>query len=132
MLNFSLLLRCLIVVAFCLDGSAMAWQTSAMAVGAVHHAHAVNEGHEGADHGSDGVAAMDCEHTAPTAPTEPVHDDCDCGDTGCDCACSFVTLALATGVPVVDTFWIGFVQAPGHLATVAQGVPSSLFRPPIG
>lgn len=90
----------------------------------------MRELHEGTDHGSGAIAAMDCEAPATTS-SGTAHDDCDCSDTGCECACGFVTLALARGIPVVDTFWIGFVQASGRLTTAAQGSRSSLFRPPI-
>ncbi|MGY0799456.1 CopL family metal-binding regulatory protein [Lysobacter sp. A286] len=136
MRNLPLLLRCLIVLAFCLDGSAMAWQKTAMAVGAVHHVHAdahvANDGHGSADHGPDAVAASDCEDTTTTTPSEAAHEDCDCSDGGCACACGFVTLALARRIPLADTLWIGFVPISGDLTTVGKGTSSSLFRPPIG
>lgn len=136
MRNLPLLLRCLIVLAFCLDGTAMAWQKSAMAVGAVHHVHAdahvTNDGHGSADHEPDAVATSDCEDTITTTPSEAAHDDCGCSDTGCECACGFVTLALARGIPLADTLWIGFVPVSGDLTTVGQDASTSLFRPPIG
>ncbi|MGY0558538.1 CopL family metal-binding regulatory protein [Lysobacter sp. A421] len=133
MRNFSLLLRCMVVLAFCLDGSAMAWQKSTMAVAAVHHAdtYVPSAGHEGADHAPDAVAVSDCEDSTSTTPSDASHEDCGCSDNGCECACGFVTLALARGIST-DAFWIGFVQVSGNLTTVAQGASSSLFRPPIG
>ncbi|QOD89996.1 CopL family metal-binding regulatory protein [Lysobacter sp. CW239] len=136
MRHLPLLLRCLIVLAFCLDGTAMAWQKSAMAAGAVHHGHAATGGHEAAGHGPDmdTVAVLDQDHADTTAPvpTDAMHEDCDCSETGCDCACGFGTFALARGIPHVDTLWIGFVPVSGDLTAARKGVASSLFRPPIG
>ncbi|MEO6171294.1 MAG: CopL family metal-binding regulatory protein [Lysobacter sp.] len=130
--NVSLLLRCLIVLAFCLDGSAMAWQKSAMAVSAVQHVHAASDMREGAVHGSDDVAAMDCDNSSMASGSDATHEGCDCSDAGCKCACGFLTLALARGVSIAEKDWIGFVPTSGHLTNVEQGTSSSVFRPPIG
>ncbi|HUH90910.1 MAG TPA: CopL family metal-binding regulatory protein [Lysobacter sp.] len=136
MRHLPLLLRCLIVLAFCLDGTAMAWQKSAMAAGVVHHGHnghAASDGHEATGHQPDPVAVLaeDPGHAGADSPGV-IHEDCDCTESGCDCACGFVTLALARGIPLVDTFWIGFVPVSGDLTAARKGVASSLFRPPIG
>ncbi|QOD90767.1 CopL family metal-binding regulatory protein [Lysobacter sp. CW239] len=136
MRHLPLLLRCLIVLAFCLDGSAMAWQKSAMAAGAVHHGHdthVTSDGHRTTGHEPDPVAVLaDGSEHAEAGSRGVIHENCDCTETGCDCACGFVTLALARGLPLVDAPWIGFVPISGDLTTAGRGVPSSLFRPPIG
>lgn len=135
MRHLPLLLHCLIVLAFCLDGTAMAWQKSAMAAGAVHghNSHATSDGHEVADHSLDPavVLAEGPGHGDAGSP-DVVHEECDCTEAGCDCSCGLVTLALARGVSLADAPWIGFVPISSLLTTAGKGTSSSLFRPPIG
>ncbi len=134
--GFALFLRCLIVLAFCLDGTAMAWQSSAMAIATVQHTHSHAAGTQhadaDADHGmqDDGMLAMDCEQVAIADHSRD--EECACSDGGCDCACGFVTLALGRGVPAVNALWIGFMPVSHHVTTIRPTVSASVFRPPIG
>ncbi|MGV8939954.1 MAG: CopL family metal-binding regulatory protein [Lysobacter sp.] len=132
--RFALLLRCLIVLAFCLDGSAMAWQSSAMAIASVQHAHShvANAPHADAGHGMDSeeAVAIDCGEASEDDHSES--EECACSDGGCDCACGFVTLALGRGVPPLDAMWVGFLQVSPDLTTIRPVASSSVFRPPIG
>ena len=135
--RFSLILNCLFVLALCLDGTAVAWQKSAMAIASLQHvhSHAADTRHANADHTMDSDAvherlAMDCEEATNSDQSQT--EDCTCSDGGCSCACDFIKLAVASTITPIDELWIGFSQVSHILKTIRPLASSSVFRPPIG
>jgi len=125
------MLRYLLVLAFCLDGSATLWKASAMATSAVQHAQTSD--HEAGDlhHGATASAA-DCPDAGIPGQGDDGHEGCDCTDAGCSCACDFLKVAVAHKVPPAGTAWLDNIPVLPDPVTVGKSSLSSLFRPPIG
>ncbi len=102
-----------------------------MAAAAIQHEHSAAGAHAQDGHGSGHMGGVDCED-AEAVTSDAAHEDCDCSEAGCQCACGFITLALARGVPAIDPVWLGYLQTNPTAMTVAQRARSSVFRPPIG
>ena len=124
MLSLGTLLRCLLIVAFCLEGTLSLWSSSTMvtesAIAAVS-----------ADSGAPLAADEDCEEPTPHREDGSPHRDCDCGTgSGC-CACAFPVLAVVHSVPFAAQHRLA--DQPPALAP-ASAVPAAatgVFRPPI-
>ena len=83
------LLRCLLIVAFCLEGSLSLWATSAMAAENVHGAIAT-------DHTMAPTIGEDCDDSRAVDADRVTHSDCDCVQgPGCTCAFVFPVGAMA-------------------------------------
>lgn len=118
------LLRCLLIVTLCLEGSMSLWASSAMAGDITRD---VGE----ASQATSAIGGQDCEDQAAQGESGAAHHECDCTSTGCTCACMF---------PVVAIFHVPF--AAQHLLATVPAVPSRapmmvtattrVFRPPIG
>lgn len=134
MFRFKTLLRYLLVLAFCFDGSATLWKASAMAAGTAQHAQAGD--HEAGDIQHDGstatASAPDCPDAGVPEQGDGGHEGCDCADAGCSCACDFLKVAVAHKVPPAGTAWLAYVPVLPGPAAVGKSSLSSLFRPPIG
>ena len=121
------LLRCLLIVAFCLEGTLSLWASSAMAA-----ENAVSAAIEVGNQGGDTLASdADCEDDSAHREDASPHRDCDCGTgSGC-CACAFPVLAVVHSVPFAAQHRLA--DQPAALAPVSA-VPAAatgVFRPPI-
>lgn len=129
MLSLGTLLRCLLIVAFCLEGTLSLWASSAMAAeGAVAAASRVETAAESGDAlAADLSCADDVTHREGGSP----HGDCDCGTgSGC-CACAFPVLAVVHSVPFAAQHRLADqppILAPASLVPAAA---TGVFRPPI-
>ena len=122
--SLALILRYLLIVALCWDGSASLWRASAMAVTDVQHASLIN---------GDAVAVDEqCEDHAGHDQTGAVSDDCNCGlDSEC-CACAFTVATITHTVPFAARHRTSDLS-PVHFGTlVALDDYGRVFRPPIG
>lgn len=124
MFSYGTLLRCLLIVAFCLEGTLSLWSSSAMATEGVVAAAS-----------TDAAAALladeDCEEQTPHREDGSPHRDCDCGTgSGC-CACAFPVLAVIHSVPFAAQHRLA--DQPAALAPVsaAPAAATGVFRPPI-
>ncbi|MFC3715571.1 CopL family metal-binding regulatory protein [Luteimonas soli] len=134
------MLRYLLVLAFCLDGSAGLWKASAMATSAVQHLHAGD--HEAGDphHGATETiattvttaSAPDCPDVETPGQGDDGHEGCDCTDAGCSCTCDLLKVSVAHKVPPAGTAWLAYIPVLPDPTTVGKSSLSSVFRPPIG
>lgn len=122
---FGILLRCLLILAFCLEGSMSLWVSSAMA--------ADRAGHVGTAQDSQAPVEQDCEDDAPRDLGGSAHEDCDCGSgLGCACACMFPVAAMVPVVPFAARHLLATVPpVPSRTAVVPTAI-APVFRPPIG
>lgn len=136
----ALALRCLLVLAFCLDGSASLWKASAMATAMAERAVAVatpSTPAAAADpthHGPLAVraASLSCETRDTFSPGNADHQDCNCDtDRGCTCPCTFAVKLLAHEVPFAAQHHLPMQPAEPQQETPAQAQTATLFRPPI-
>lgn len=138
MFRFSILLRCFLIVAFCLDGSASLWSASSMAVsmaghdggGAVHGQREHDEPRSAASQDADcpeGELAgqVDTGHEAE-------HESCDCSSAACQCPVGFTTVVVAHTVPFAAQHRVSTELTVSIPASIARGSLSPVFRPPIG
>lgn len=137
MFSFPSLLRYLLVLAFCLDGSATLWKASAMATSAVQHGQTSDRDAGGLHHGASTTtttasASIDCPDAGVPGQDGDEHGGCDCADAACGCACDFLKVAVAHKVPPAGSGWLAYVPVLPDPATVGKSSLSSLFRPPIG
>lgn len=124
--SLALLLRCLLIVTFCLDGSLSLWTSSAMAANEVRHA---------AANGMQQVAAAadDCEDRVTQGERGSSHEDCDCGSgMACGCACVFPVAAITRPLPFAAQHALASRPAMFSLAAVPLSATTPVFRPPIG
>ncbi|WP_144813753.1 CopL family metal-binding regulatory protein [Lysobacter ruishenii] len=131
----ALALRCLLIVAFCLDGGLSLWKASAMAVRMAETAPVVAASDPAAHHG-DGqpqAASGACETEGTFLLPDGDHDDCDCQSMdGCKCPCTFaVKLIVYKILPALPQRLSMRSAAPLRVA-VARTQTSAVFRPPIG
>lgn len=134
MFRFPSMLRYLLVLAFCLDGSAALWKATTMAVGAAQNVQASGHGGNELHHGTSEMArsTQDCPDAKTPGQDSGEHGGCDCAGAGCDCACDFFKVAVAHGVPPAGSVWLTVVPVLPEPETVGQSSLSSVFRPPIG
>ena len=121
----ALLLRCLLIVTFCLDGSLSLWTSSAMAATQAQHMPA-GGGAQAA------TAGADCEDGDQQGERAASHEDCDCGSGACGCACAFPVAAITHALPFLAQHALATRPAVVSLATEPLGSVTPVFRPPIG
>lgn len=133
----AVLLRCLLIVAFCLDGSASLWSASSMAVSMAGHGG--SSGHGQRMHDERGAAATtdaDCPDGkfAGQADTghEIDHESCDCSSAACQCPVGFTNVVVAHGVPFAAQHRVSTELIVSEPVSIARGSLSPVFRPPIG
>ncbi|MHB8911362.1 MAG: CopL family metal-binding regulatory protein [Lysobacter sp.] len=120
------LLRFMLVVTFCLEGSMSLWASSAMAVDSAHQVAAAVQAPPAA-------ADQDCEDVASSDEGGSVHRDCDCGaGSGCACACVFPVVAIAPTLPFAAQHLLATQPVVPSRAPVALAAITPVFRPPIG
>lgn len=129
----SILLRLLLCVTLCLNGSTALWASTQMALDASHMAPAKATAAAHEDHSPSPADA--------NADAEPgdrhLHsgDDCRCGAgllAGCACGCAYPASAIAVSVPFAARHVLQD-EAPVYIETRAPLQESStIFRPPIG
>ncbi len=128
----ALVMRYLLVLAFCLDGSIGLWRASAMAGDLSHH---VGDHAASADH-HDPIAAApsdeDCDDEPAAGQGASVHEDCDCRVAGCACACGFAITAVVGSVPFAAQHRLAAAPPARADMGVLQSARSAVFRPPIG
>ena len=132
-------LRCLLVLAFCLDGGASLWKASvmasAMAQQALAPAAAASEGAgaRGKHHEATArAAAAGCVARGTFLAGNAEHQECDCdADGGCPCPCTFAVKLIAHQVPFAAQHHVPAPPAEPHRQTAVPEQTTSLFRPPI-
>lgn len=119
------LLRFLLIVTFCLEGSLSVWTSSAMAMDSAHQAAAT---------GQAGPVAIDRDCADETSPQAgAVHKDCDCGQgLGYACACVFPVGAITPTIPFAAHHLLATVPAVPSRLPVVVTATTPVFRPPIG
>ncbi|UHQ21538.1 CopL family metal-binding regulatory protein [Lysobacter sp. 5GHs7-4] len=127
MFTYGTLLRCLLIVAFCLEGTLSLWSSSAMAAQDAVAAATRLVAADGAL-----VADADCEEDRPhDEQGRAPHRDCDCGTgSGC-CACAFPVVAAAHGVPFAAQHRLAVQPRALASARFVPAVATGVFRPPI-
>jgi len=121
------LLRCLLVVTFCLEGSLSMWTSSAMAVDDAHQVAVAGLPSEAV------VAEGDCAEVASSDEGGSMHRDCDCGKvSGCTCACVFPAVAIAHTLPFAAQHLLATQPVLRSRAPLALAATTRVFRPPIG
>ncbi len=120
------LLRFLLIVTFCLEGSLSVWAASAMAVDNAHQVAA-------ADQTSPGAIDRDCADEASPETGRAAHKDCDCArGLGCACACVFPVVAITPTIPfAAQHLLVTEPSVPARLPVVITAT-TPVFRPPIG
>ena len=124
--SFHLLLRCLLLVTFCLEGSLSLWASSAMAVDNAHQVAAMDQ---------DRPVAIDedCADEASNDEGGSPHHDCDCAQgPGCGCACVFPVVAITHAIPFAAQHLLATVPAVPSRLPVVVTASTPVFRPPIG
>lgn len=123
---FGTLLRCLLIVTLCLEGSLSLWSSSAMAVERIEHLATASP--------APAVEAdEDCDDGTSREGSGASHDDCDCGSgSGCLCACAFPLLAVTHTVPFAAQHLLASQPAVLEQTSVALATTARVFRPPIG
>ena len=131
------LLRCLLILAFCLDGSASLWSASSMAVSMASHGVGIGHGQRMHDEGEPEVVMhVDCPEDAYAARGdtghEIDHEDCDCSSAVCQCPVGFTNVVVAHGVPFAAQHRVSTELTVSAPSSIARGSLSPVFRPPIG
>ncbi len=121
-----LLLRCLLLVTFCLEGSLSLWASSAMAVDNAHHATTAEQTRPVA-------SGQDCEDPLAGDRGGLAHHDCDCGQgLGCACLLVFPIMAFNQVLPSAAQHLLATVPAGAPRAPLVVTAVTRVFRPPIG
>lgn len=137
MFRFPTLLRCFLIVAFCLDGSASLWSASSMAVSMAGHGAGSTHGQRRHDE-SRPAAAIDADcpeaNFAGRADTghEIDHESCDCSSAACQCPAGFTNVVVAHGVPFAAQHRVSTELIVSEPVLISRGSLSPVFRPPIG
>lgn len=118
------LLRCLLIVTLCLEGSMSLWASSAMAVDNAREVGAASQT-------TSAVSDQDCEDQASQGGGDATHHECDCTSAGCTCACVFPVVAIVH-VPFAARHLLASVPAVPSRAPVVLTATTRVFRPPIG
>ena len=134
MFRFALLLRCLLILALCLDGGVGVWRATTMAAGMVGH---VTNASPAASHSDQlataSVADEDCNEAPATRGKQSGdHGDCDCTKNGCACACAFAGIAFTHAVPFAAQHLLATKPAVPLRPQIVSEFSSAVFRPPIG
>lgn len=116
-------LQCLLLVAFCLNGSLSLLRGANMAHGDAHTVPASGE--------TTTLAEEACDEVATEGQALSGHKDCDCGFGTC-CSCVFSFYAIAHVAPLPAQRLLPRNEAVPPLNQVVPIGPSRLFRPPIG
>lgn len=120
-----MLLRCLLIVTFCLEGSLSLWASSAMAVDNALHVASAEQARPVA-------IGQDCEKSADGRGGS-AHHDCDCGQgLGCTCAFVFPVGVIAHTLPFAAQHLLATVPAVPPRLPVVVTATTRVFRPPIG
>lgn len=136
----ALALRCLLVLAFCLDGGVSLWKASAMAATMAGQAVAATTPSTPAVAADPRhhvpfaarAASLDCETRGTFLPGSTDHQDCNCdADGGCACPCTFAVKLLAHEVPFAAQHRLPMQPAEPEQEAPAQMQTATLFRPPI-
>ena len=126
MRSLRVLLRFLLVLTFCLEGSLSAWSASAAALDDVHQVVV-------ADAASPVVSDQDCAEEGVPGEGRSVHDDCECAQgLGCACACVFPVGAMAGTIAFAARHPLATAPAVRARVLVVPIVLTRVFRPPIG
>lgn len=133
MFRRSSVLRSLLILAFCLNGSATLWQATAVAAGTVGKVQAGGQGtHEsGRDASEMAGSAHHCPDETTLERGSGDLDGCACADA-CDCASNLFKIAIVHEVPPVGPAWQAHMPVLSVSRTVDNRFLSSVFRPPIG
>ena len=129
----TLLLRCLLIVTFCLEGSLSLWASSAMAVDKAHHT--VDKAHHAttAEQTRPVASGQDCEDPFAEDRGGSAHHDCDCGQgLGCACLLVFPAMAFNHVLPFAAQHLLATVPAGTPRAPLVVTAATRVFRPPIG
>lgn len=119
-----ILLRCLLIVTLCLEGSMSLWASSAMAVDNAREVGVASQA-------TSAVSDRDCEDQASQGESDAAHHECDCTSTGCTCACVFPVVAILH-VPFAAQHLLASVLVVPSRAPVVVTATTRVFRPPIG
>lgn len=120
------LLRFLLIVTFCLEGSLSVWAASAMAVDSAHQVAATEQARPAS-------TDEDCADEASPERGGAVHEDCDCAQgLGCACACVFPVIAFVPAIPFAAQHSLANVPAVPARLPVVFAATTPVFRPPIG
>jgi hypothetical protein len=126
-------LRCLLIVAFCLDGGASLWKASEMAARMAGRPDSVTEvalSHHVS--GTTATTSRECESPDRATSNNGQQEDCDCGEaTGCHCPCTFAVKLLAHRVPFAAQHRLSVQPVVAQQSSTAQAKTSAVFRPPI-
>lgn len=123
----ALLLRCLLIVTLCLDGSLSLWTASVTAVTQIQHAVAAGERTTQAALDE----AADCEDEGRGQGAQS-HEDCDCSSGGCECLCIFSIAAITHSVPFLAQHALTTKPTAWPPSHVPLSTRTPVFRPPIG
>lgn len=137
MFRFSTLLRCFLIVAFCLDGSASLWSASSMAVSMAGHGADTAHGQRRHDESAPAASVdADCPEGKFAAPVdtghEIDHESCDCSSAACQCPAGFTSVVVAHTVPFAAPHRVSTALIVPEPASIARRSLSPVFRPPIG
>jgi len=137
MFRFSTLLRCLLILAFCLDGSASLWSASSMAVSMAGHgggsAHGQRVHDQAAPEAPMDAACPEGDSAGQVDPGHEIdHESCDCSSAACQCPIGFTNVAVAHGVPFAAQHRVSAALTVLEPASIARRSLSPVFRPPIG
>lgn len=137
MFRFSTLLRCFLIVAFCLDGSASLWSASSMAVSMAGHGAGAGHGqHMNGERSAAAAMDVDCPDAGFAAQVdtghEIDHESCDCSSAACQCPAGFTNVVVAHGVPFAAQHRVSAALTVPEPASIVRRSLSPVFRPPIG
>ena len=137
MFRLSTLLRCFLIVAFCLDGSASLWSASSMAVSMAGHGDGIAHGERMHDESRAAASTdADCPEGQFTGQAETGqevgHESCDCSSAACQCPVGFTNVVVLRTVPFFAQQRVSTELAVSEPASIARGSLSPVFRPPIG
>lgn len=125
--SFALPMRCLLIVALCLDMGVSQWTASSMAVSEAQQA--ANPHHSASVQDDE-----DCEDDAPQSGKGSSHHDCNCDPGSACCACAFpvATIIHTVPLPFAARHVLSAQPAPRSVFPVARRDNTRVFRPPIG
>jgi hypothetical protein len=81
------------------------------------------------------AAAEDCENQdleGSQSGTSQAHDDCNCSDGGCSCACAFTGIAFVHTVPFAAQHSLAAKPSMTLRTQTVREFSTAVFRPPIG
>jgi len=122
---FALLVRCLLIVALCLDSGAVRWHAATVA--AATATPAKNTAQKAVRHD---VVRAGCEDKDLHKKDGAEHEDCDC-TMGCTCACVFPTASNASTFEFLARHFLSLRPTIAVTPPSLRSTPSPVFRPPI-